>query len=138
LHWVGRPRLVRYNYFMARKELAERRDKKQSGLARVKKSGPGERREGVVVAATKVGKIVPKGVRFEITSTGINPPASPLEREAVIERAVEVIGDREQAMRWLGTPVRALDYATPISRLHDKEGQAGVLRVLTQLEHGVL
>ena len=58
--------------------------------------------------------------------------------EAVIERAVAVIGDRAQAMRWLGTPVRALDYATPISRLHGPQGQDDVLRILTQLEHGVL
>jgi uncharacterized protein (DUF2384 family) len=35
--------------------------------------------------------------------------------DAVVERAVEVIGDREEAMRWLGTPVRALGYATPIA-----------------------
>jgi putative toxin-antitoxin system antitoxin component (TIGR02293 family) len=60
------------------------------------------------------------------------------DREEVVNRAIEVIGDEEQAMRWLGTPVRALDYATPISRLHDSEGQAQVLRVLSQLEHGVL
>jgi hypothetical protein len=60
------------------------------------------------------------------------------EREAIINRAIEVIGDEQQAMRWLGTPVRALDYATPISLLHDAPGQSQVLRVLTQLEHGVL
>jgi len=58
--------------------------------------------------------------------------------EAVIERAVEVIGDRAQAMRWLETPVRALNYATPMSRLHEPQGKDEVLRVLTQLEHGVL
>ena len=56
------------------------------------------------------------------------------KREAAIERAVEVIGDREQAMRWLGTPVRALDFATLISRLHDPQGQAEVLKVLTRLD----
>jgi uncharacterized protein (DUF2384 family) len=55
----------------------------------------------------------------------------------VIERSIEVIGNREDAMRWLGTPVRALDYATPISRLHDRAGKEQVLAVLTQLEHGV-
>lgn len=60
------------------------------------------------------------------------------ENDAVIERAVEVIGDRKEAMRWLGTPVRALNYATPISRLYDAQGQDDVLRVLAQLEHGVL
>jgi uncharacterized protein (DUF2384 family) len=55
-----------------------------------------------------------------------------------MERVIEVIGDLETAMRWLGTPVRALDDATPISRLQDLAGQEQVLAVLTQLEHGVL
>ena len=58
--------------------------------------------------------------------------------EPVIQRAIEVIGGREEAMRWLGTPVRALDYATPISRLHDPESREQVLSLLTRLEHGVL
>jgi uncharacterized protein (DUF2384 family) len=58
--------------------------------------------------------------------------------EPIIERSIEVIGNREEALRWLGTPVRALDYATPISRLHDPAGREQVLSVLTQLEHGVL
>jgi putative toxin-antitoxin system antitoxin component (TIGR02293 family) len=56
----------------------------------------------------------------------------------VISRAIQVIGDEQTAMRWLGTPVSAFDYATPISLLTDSEGQAAVLRVLTQVEHGVL
>jgi putative toxin-antitoxin system antitoxin component (TIGR02293 family) len=56
----------------------------------------------------------------------------------VIERAIEVIGDREEAMRWLGTPVRALDYVTPISLLSSPAGNAQVLVVLTKLEHGVM
>jgi uncharacterized protein (DUF2384 family) len=58
--------------------------------------------------------------------------------EPILQRAIEVIGDREEAMRWLGTPVRALDYATPISRVHDPASRKQVLSVLTQLEHGVL
>jgi Protein of unknown function (DUF2384) len=60
------------------------------------------------------------------------------DRETVINRAIAVIGDEQEAFRWLGTPVRALDYATPISRLNDPEGQTAVLNVLTQLEHGIL
>jgi putative toxin-antitoxin system antitoxin component (TIGR02293 family) len=59
-------------------------------------------------------------------------------RAAVIERAVEVIGDEPEAMRWLGTPVRALDYATPISLLHTAKGRDAVISVLGRLEHGVL
>jgi putative toxin-antitoxin system antitoxin component (TIGR02293 family) len=60
------------------------------------------------------------------------------DRESVISRAVQVIGDEQMALRWLGTPVPALDYSTPISLLNNSEGQSAVLRVLTQLEHGVL
>jgi putative toxin-antitoxin system antitoxin component (TIGR02293 family) len=57
---------------------------------------------------------------------------------AIIHRAEEVIGDRSDAMRWLGTPVRALNYATPISLLHDSRGREEVLAVLGRIEHGVL
>ena len=56
----------------------------------------------------------------------------------VMRRATEVLGDRPSAMRWLGTPVRALDYATPISLLHNAKGREEVLSVLGRLEHGVL
>jgi putative toxin-antitoxin system antitoxin component (TIGR02293 family) len=60
-----------------------------------------------------------------------------LSRESVIAHAIEVIGDREAAYRWLGTPVQALDYATPISLLGATEGMERVEAALTQLEHGV-
>jgi putative toxin-antitoxin system antitoxin component (TIGR02293 family) len=66
------------------------------------------------------------------------PVAEETDRETVINRAIEVIGDGKQAMRWLGTPMPALEYATPISLLENSEGQAAVLNVLTKLEHGVL
>ncbi len=59
-------------------------------------------------------------------------------RSAVIERAVEVIGDEPEAMRWLGTPIRALDYATAISLLHTAKGRDLVISVLGRLDHGVL
>jgi putative toxin-antitoxin system antitoxin component (TIGR02293 family) len=82
-----------------------------------------------------------------IPNTGPLPqadaPASSLEVEdqaqaAIIHRTVEVLGDRSDAMRWLGTPVRALNYATPVSLLHDPKGREDVLAVLGRLEHGVL
>ena len=61
-----------------------------------------------------------------------------LAQTAVIDRAIEVIGDETEAMRWLGTPVRALNYATPVSLLHDANGRDSVLNVLGRLEHGIL
>jgi len=65
-------------------------------------------------------------------------PAEAPSIDAVIERAVEVIGDRDVAMRWLGTPVPALDYATPISLMSKPHGRFEVVAALTRLEHGVM
>jgi putative toxin-antitoxin system antitoxin component (TIGR02293 family) len=56
----------------------------------------------------------------------------------VIDRATDVIGDRDEALRWIGTPVPALDYATPISLLATSKGKDRVLATLDNLEHGVL
>jgi hypothetical protein len=58
--------------------------------------------------------------------------------EIILKRATEVIGTHEKALRWLGTPVRALDYATPVSLLSSEAGAEQVLATLTNLEHGVL
>lgn len=58
--------------------------------------------------------------------------------ESVVNRAIEVIGDKEEAYRWLGNPVAALEYATPISLAATREGSEKVLAVLSNLEHGVL
>jgi len=77
-------------------------------------------------------------------STGrrLQPPASRSTRKTaiqqVIDRATDVIGDRDEALRWIGTPVPALDYATPISLLATSKGKDRVLATLDNLEHGVL
>jgi uncharacterized protein (DUF2384 family) len=38
----------------------------------------------------------------------------------------------------MGTPVQALDYATPVSLLATGKGREAVMVVLGRLEHGVL
>ena len=55
-------------------------------------------------------------------------PSSPVAEteQDVINRAVEVIGDRDEALRWMGTPpVRALDYATPILAAQSRRRPGG-------------
>ena len=93
---------------------------------------------GLVVARAGIAEPAAEAKISE--STKIPPTervhASLLDR--VLERATEVIGTREEALRWLGAPVRALSYATPISLLLDDAGADQVLRVLTNLENGVL
>jgi len=63
---------------------------------------------------------------------------SVLPQVELLRQATETIGSEEAAMRWMGTPVRALNYATPISMLHDASGFEAVRVVLGRLEHGVL
>jgi putative toxin-antitoxin system antitoxin component (TIGR02293 family) len=60
------------------------------------------------------------------------------DESAVIAQAVKVIGDKSEAMRWMGTPVRELNYSTPVSLLASAEGRDAVITVLGRLEHGVL
>ena len=63
--------------------------------------------------------------------------ANPEELTKAVARAKEVFGDEDAAFRWLGTPVAALDYATPISCLGTPQGAMRVNDVLTQIEYGV-
>jgi putative toxin-antitoxin system antitoxin component (TIGR02293 family) len=55
----------------------------------------------------------------------------------ITARAIEILGTREKAIRWLNTPVRALGNRTPVSLLENGEGVARVGDVLGQIEHGV-
>lgn len=74
-----------------------------------------------------------------MASPRIRPvPASTVSIDKILDRATDVIGDRDEASRWLGTPVRALNFATPVSLLTNAQGKEAVEIVLTKLEHGVL
>jgi putative toxin-antitoxin system antitoxin component (TIGR02293 family) len=64
-------------------------------------------------------------------------PAPTTNENEIFRRATEVIGSDAKAMRWMGNPVRALNYATPISLIHDPKGVQSVLTVLGRLEHSV-
>lgn len=55
-------------------------------------------------------------------SNGTGLADSPTSIDAFIDRATEVLGDRETALRWMGTPVQALDYSTPVSLLTTDAG----------------
>jgi putative toxin-antitoxin system antitoxin component (TIGR02293 family) len=57
--------------------------------------------------------------------------------EGILGLATEVIGNRQRAMTWLGTPLRGLGFATPISLLGTKMGKEEVTDILGQMEHGI-
>ena len=56
---------------------------------------------------------------------------------AVTARAIEVLGDREKALRWLRTPLPSLSDQTPISMLNTSRGIENVAGVLGRIERGV-
>jgi putative toxin-antitoxin system antitoxin component (TIGR02293 family) len=80
-------------------------------------------------------RVLRKPGTHAVRSTPFGPAA---EETSVLNRAVEVIGNKNEAMRWMGTPVRALNYDTPVSLLGSRKGRESVLTVLERLEHGVL
>jgi putative toxin-antitoxin system antitoxin component (TIGR02293 family) len=55
----------------------------------------------------------------------------------VTARAIEVLGSREKALRWLRTPVRSLGDRSPLSLLDRQEGIEQVRDVLGRVEHGI-
>jgi RNA recognition motif. (a.k.a. RRM, RBD, or RNP domain)/Protein of unknown function (DUF2384) len=56
---------------------------------------------------------------------------------SVTARAIEVLGDREKALRWLRTPLPFLSDRTPLSMLDTADGIEDVEGVLGRIEQGV-
>lgn len=80
-----------------------------------------------------------KSVSKFVGSASVSLPIAQSERTigTVAKRAIEVLGSEDEALRWLGSPIRALDFATPISLLASKHGIKRVYDVLGQMEYGV-
>ena len=95
---------------------------------------------GLVVTQPGVAQALAETESAELTNLPTTSArlSKQLLLDTTLERATEVIGTREEALRWLGTPVRALDYSTPISLLVDEAGADRVAAVLTNLENGIL
>ncbi|MEQ9936410.1 MbcA/ParS/Xre antitoxin family protein [Pectobacterium polonicum] len=57
---------------------------------------------------------------------------------AVSERAIELFeGDADMAENWLAAPNRALEWKSPNELLSSQSGIDAVLKLITQLQHGV-
>lgn len=67
----------------------------------------------------------------------VNSSEAATDFQRVLNLATSIIGNSEQALRWMGTPVRALDYLTPVSLMGSQGGAEAVEAVLHRLEHGI-
>jgi uncharacterized protein (DUF2384 family) len=115
---------------------------KIESMPKVRK-GARSRRSGRIVAVNGDVRPAPKDSVVAASLLPRRKPETPLfkadpeELTKAVARATEVLGDEDAAFRWLGTPVAALDYATPISCLGTHQGAMRVNDVLTQIEYGV-
>jgi uncharacterized protein (DUF2384 family) len=55
----------------------------------------------------------------------------------IVARAIEVLGNRKKAVRWLKTPIPSLGDATPLSLLVTDEGIECVEDALGRIEQGI-
>jgi putative toxin-antitoxin system antitoxin component (TIGR02293 family) len=78
------------------------------------------------------------GKKIRVNAVPTKPRQQASEESAVVDMAIKVIGNKSDAMRWMGTPVRALGHATPVSLLLNRKGARAVIAVLERLEYGVL
>ncbi len=123
----------------------------RNGLILVAMASKGQTREGISVAPSKGVSKSRAGVWPTKVAPGPQQGTSGsrakgrmalrpmiVAQTEIFRRAAEVIGSEDGAMRWMGTPVAALEYATPVSLLHSESGVEKVRTVLGRLEHGVL
>lgn len=77
-------------------------------------------------------------IRRKKESTLSTDESAKLVRVArVLQRAIEVFGDRASALDWLKTANCVLDHVTPLSLLDTDLGAEAVLDTLGCIEHGV-
>jgi putative toxin-antitoxin system antitoxin component (TIGR02293 family) len=57
--------------------------------------------------------------------------------DAILARAIEILGDERKAMHWPTTPNRALEGAVPMTLLDTPQGTEDVLTILVRIEYGV-
>lgn len=55
----------------------------------------------------------------------------------ILEKAARVIGNEDNARKWLYSPKRVLDGMTPADHAQTEEGAEEVRRILGRMEHGV-
>jgi len=58
-------------------------------------------------------------------------------RRRIVERASEILGGQEEALRWLNAPNRALGGQPPTVLLETDHGLQQVEEILGRIEHGV-
>jgi|TARA_R110000851_G_scaffold128128_1_gene260355 putative toxin-antitoxin system antitoxin component (TIGR02293 family) len=57
--------------------------------------------------------------------------------QKLFARAIEVLGNEQDALHWLQTPRSALNNQIPLKYIETDEGQQEVLDLLGRIEHGV-
>ena len=77
------------------------------------------------------------GLDFEALAQGAQESERVMRLIRMQAKAIEVLGSKEKAKRWLGAPNRALGGVPPISLLDTDQGTLAAEEVLGRIECGV-
>lgn len=55
---------------------------------------------------------------------------------SLLEQAINVFGDKEKAVLWFETPIRALSGDTPMSRLDTEVGRQQIHEIINKIKYG--
>jgi len=86
-------------------------------------------------APDDIGKIVAAAVKGRSYTASILEEPALNDISDIVAAAKEVFGP-DRGLRWLGTPVPALEYATPISLVETEAGRQKIHDALVNLTHG--
>ncbi|EWS66605.1 putative toxin-antitoxin system antitoxin component [Hydrogenophaga sp. T4] len=75
--------------------------------------------------------------RRQDAKLGPEPSAAAIDFATILNRATEVLGDRDLAERWMTEPALGLDGRKPIDLLSSRQGAALVKDHLTRMDYGV-
>jgi hypothetical protein len=93
------------------------------------------RREANEPAPDDIGEIVAAAMKRKSNTPSILDQPALNDINDILAAAKEVFG-AEGGLRWLGTPVPALQYATPISLVETQAGRQKIHDALVNLAHG--
>lgn len=75
--------------------------------------------------------------RRQDANLGPEPSAAAIDFATVLNRATEILGDRDLAEQWMKEPALGLDGRKPIELLSSRQGAALVKEHLTRMDYGV-
>ncbi len=80
---------------------------------------------------------LPEDASFQEIRYAVNRAAVETVSDEILERTIDVFGEKKYAVEWLTANITALGGISPLDVLHEGDGEETVLKILVRIEHGV-